>query len=180
MKICHDEDSDSDTIVIGEGRVDVLGCLSYDESNKIDSVISISWDKTLNMQASNISMRHCFLAAGFVKFESISVIGAGMVTNPRVCIKSSTTTQMTEAPKSTSDTSVVWEDALFIPVVSESSFFMEFGDLDEVTSQFGLLGKCELNLLPLYKSSRLDAKLELKHQNELGQKHQNELSHCLI
>lgn len=165
----HDEDSDSDTIVIGEGRVDVLDCLSYDESNKIDSVISISWDKKLNIQTSTISMRHCFLAAGFVKFESIRVIGAGMVTNPRVCIKSSTTTQMTEAPKSTSGTSVVWEDAMFIPVVSESSLSIELSDLDEVTSHVELLGKCELNLLPLYKTSRLDAKLELKHQNELGQ-----------
>ncbi len=166
VKICHDEDSD--TIIIGEGRVDVLDCSRYDESNKIDSIISMSWDKTLNMQTSNISMRHCFLAAGFVKFGSISVI-AGIVTNPRVCIKSSTTTQMTEAPKSTSGTSVVWEDALFIPVVSESSLSIEFGDLDEVTSHFELLGKSELNLLPLYKSSRLDSKIELKHQNELGQ-----------
>ncbi len=169
VKLCHDEDSDSDTIVIGEGRVDVLDCVKYDESNKIDSVISVSWDKPLNMQTSNISMRHCFLAAGFVKFDSISVIGAGEVTNPRVCIKSSTTTQMTEAPKSTRDTPAVWEDAMFIPVVSESSLSIEFGDLDEVTSHFELLGKAELHLLPLYKSSRLDAKIELKHQNELGQ-----------
>ncbi|KAL7450005.1 hypothetical protein ACHAWC_001995 [Mediolabrus comicus] len=167
----HDEDSDSDTIVVGEGRVDVLDCLRYDESNKIDSVISISWDKTLNMQTSNISMRHCFLAAGFVMIESISVLGTGTVTNPRVCIKTikSGVTQMTEAPKSTRDTSVVWEEALFIPVVSESSLLIEFGDLDEVTNHFDVLGKTELDLLPLYKSSRIDATLKLSHQNEVGQ-----------
>ena len=63
----------------------------------------------------------------------------------------------------------MWEDALFLPGVSESSLTIEFGDLDEVTSHFELLGKSELNLLPLFKSSRIDATLELKHKNELGQ-----------
>jgi len=164
----HEEGGDQ-FISEGEGKLVIIDCLKGDDDEMISSTISMSWDRRMNAHTPSISLRHCFLAAGIVRVKCIDANGVGDAAHPRVVIKAAGRTHMTEKPTLATSSSLLWDKELEIPVVSESSLTIEFGDFDQVTGEFESLGSSDLSLLPLYKSASIDVSVDLKHQNELGE-----------
>lgn len=154
--------------VIGEGKFIIMDCLKGDDM-MTNSLMSMSWDRRLNLHTPSISVRHCFLAAGIVRVKCISANGVAAVANPRVVVKATGRTYMTENPTSMTSLSLLWDNELVIPVVSEASFTIEYGDFDHVTGQFESYGSSVLSLLQMYESASIDVSVDLKQQNELGE-----------
>mmetsp|Transcript_21507 Transcript_21507/g.43151 ORF Transcript_21507/g.43151 Transcript_21507/m.43151 type:complete len:693 (-) Transcript_21507:148-2226(-) len=163
----HEEGGDQE--IIGECKLVIIDCFKGGDGEMISSTISMSWDRRMNAPTPNISLRHCFLAAGIVRVKCIDANGVGDAAHPRVVIKAAGRTHMTKKPKLATTSSLLWDNELEIPVVSESSLTIEFGDFDQVTGEFESLGSSDLSLLPLYKSASIDVSVDLKHQSELGE-----------
>eukprot|EP00984_Skeletonema_dohrnii_P027347 scaffold16872_cov151-Skeletonema_dohrnii-CCMP3373.AAC.2 len=163
----HEEGGDQE--VIGECKLVIIDCFKGEDGEMISSTISMSWDRRMNAHTPSISVRHCFLAAGIVRVKCIDANGVRDAAHPRVVIKAAGRTLMTEKPTLTTSSSLLWDNELEIPVVSESSLTIKFGDFDQVTGEFESLGSSDLSLLPLYKSASIDVSVDLKHQNELGE-----------
>jgi serine/threonine-protein phosphatase 2B regulatory subunit len=161
----HEEGGD---MIIGEGRLNILNCLKGDDV-MTNSLISMTWDRGLNQLTPSISVRHLFLVAGSVRVQCISANGVRAVANPRVVFKAAGRTYMTEKPTLIKSASLLWNKLLLIPVVSEASFNIEYGDFDQLSGQFESYGFSVLNLLSLYESASIDESVYLKQQNELGE-----------
>ena len=162
----HEEGGDQ---IIGDGKLVIIDCLKDIGMEMTTSLISMSWDRTLNVHTPTIPMHYKFLVAGIVRVKCINANGVGAVADPRVVVKASGRQYMTEKPTSITSSSLLWDNELKIPVVSESSLSIDFGDFDQVTGQFESFGSSVLNLFHLYKSASIDVSVNLTNQNELGE-----------
>jgi len=153
--------------VIGEGKLVIIDCLNGDDAEMYSSLISMNWDRSINMHAPNMSAQYCFLLAGIVRVKCFDANRVGDVAHPRVVVKSASRTYMTEKPTLMKNSSLLWDNELGIPVVNESSLTIEYGDFDQVTGGFESLGSSDLNLLPLYMNASIDVSVDLNYQNEV-------------
>lgn len=162
----HEEGGDQ---IIGEGKLIIIDCLKSDDAEMCSSLISMTWDRRMNIHAPNVILQYCFLLAGIVRVKCFDANRVGDVVHPRVVVKTANRSYMTEKPTMTTNLSLLWDNELDIPVVNESSLTIEYGDFDRVTGGFESLGSSDLNLHPLYMNASIDASVDLKHENEVGE-----------
>lgn len=149
--------------VMAEGKLRLLDCIQGSEQEKTSSIVT--------MPSSDLEIEHCFFEAGFVEISNIRAFDfegdAAELTDPRIKIKSKgkchINMNMTgEAECKGGDPK--WIDKLALPVVDEYIISVDFCEYDEVTRDSDCIGTGEVNILPLYKDGKIDARVDLKQQ----------------
>lgn len=166
---------------MGSGKLSLLGCLTGSEIKKSTSYVPIKTDDGQVVQASLITVKHCFLEAGFVHVHSIVAsnlrdvsIGSTGLENPRIIVKSRgkthSTMSMTKNAAVTNAESTahnLWNDAICVPVVDEYTLTIECCEYDEVSGDKEPIGSADVSLLPLFKMGHLEVTLDLKLVTEV-------------
>ena len=175
---------------LGGGKLRMLSCHGSEIRNSTSRLpmIPSEGEGPVRRAPIVVVVRHWFLEAGVVRVRGLRAtdlrdasLGATGLTDPRVIVKSSgkarATAAMTEAAAAGAEAgSYRWDDAIRVPVVDEHTLTLECAEVDEATGEREPIGAAELSLLPLFKTGRLEAAIDLKHVTEVSER----MAACLV